>query len=79
MKNSNDETFNANIGNTVKSGDSVVFSEEFKKIINDLPEKDWLWYIRNNTFEVDKVIDNKISIKGLHLLGFRALWYFNFA
>jgi len=63
----------------VVSGDKVVFSEEFKKLINELPEQDWLWYIQNKEFEVKEVIDDKISIKGLHVLGFRTFWHFNIA
>jgi hypothetical protein len=61
------------------SGDKVVFSPEFKKIINELPEQDWLWYIQNNEFEVKEVVGWKISIKGLHVLGFIEFWHFNIA
>lgn len=61
----------------VVSGTKLRFSEEFKKLINELPEQDWLWYIQNKEFEVKEVIDGKISIKGLHCLGFRTFWHFN--
>jgi hypothetical protein len=53
------------------------FSEDFKKLINELPIQDWLWYIQNDEFEVKEVVDGKISIKGLHCLGFRTPWHFN--
>ena len=49
----------------------------YKKLINELPEQDWLWYIQNNEFEVKEVLDGKISIKGLHCLGFRTFSHFN--
>ena len=60
----------------VLAGCKVVFSEEFKKIINDLPIQDWLWYNKETVFEVKEAVDGKASIKGLHCLGFRPFNYF---
>jgi hypothetical protein len=60
----------------VVSGTKLRFSEDFKKLINELPIQDWLWYIQNDEFEVKEVVDGKISIKGLHCLGFRTPWHF---
>lgn len=61
----------------VVSGTKLRFSEDFKKYINNLPIQDWLWYIQNDEFEVKEVIEGKISIKGLHCLGFKTPWHFN--
>ena len=61
----------------VVSGTKLRFSDDFKKLINELPVQYWLWYIQNDEFEVKEVIDGKISIKGLHCLGFRTPWHFN--
>ena len=61
----------------VASGDKVVFSEEFKKEILALEIEDWLFYIKDRVFEVKEVLDGKISIKGLHCLGFRTFSHFN--
>jgi len=60
----------------VSVGDKVVFSEEFKKLINELSIQDWLWYIQNDEFEVKEVVDGGLSIKGLHCLGFRTFNHF---
>lgn len=61
----------------VVTGDKVKFSEEFKKEILALEIEDWLFYIKDQVFEVKEVIDGKISIKGLHCLGFRTFSHFN--
>lgn len=61
----------------VVKGDKVVFSEEFKKEILALEIEDWLFYIKDQVFEVKEVVDGKISIKGLHCLGFRTFSHFN--
>ncbi len=81
VENKNEESFVRHCINipltSVSPGTKLRFSENFKKLINDLPERDWLWYIQNNEFEVKEVVDGKISIKGLHSLGFRTPWHFN--
>ncbi len=61
----------------VIAGDNVVFSEEFKKEILALEIEDWLFYIKDQVFEAKEVVDGKISIKGLHCLGFRTFSHFN--
>jgi len=61
----------------VKVGSKVRFNKEFKQLIVDLPVRDWLFYIKDDEFEVKEVKEDTISINGLHVLGFRPLSIFN--
>jgi hypothetical protein len=65
------------LANVIVSGSKLVFTDEFKQKIIDHPSRDVMYYIRNDVFEVKEVKDDKVSIKGIAMLGFVPISLFN--
>ena len=77
LKNETPTDANNVLANVIVSGTKLVFTEEYKQKIIDHPLRDVMYYIRNDVFEVKEVKDDKVSIKGIAMLGFVPISLFN--
>jgi hypothetical protein len=77
LKNNTPTDANNVLANVISSGSKLVFTDEFKQKIIDHPSRDVMYYIRNDVFEVKEVKDDKVSIKGIAMLGFVPISLFN--
>ena len=76
-KHENPTDANNVLANVIVSGTKLVFTDDFKQEIIDHPARDVMFYIRNDVFEVKEVKEDKVSIKGIALLGFVPISLFN--
>ena len=50
-------------------GDTLVFTEDFKKRINDNEERDVLYYVQNDEFIVKDSKEGFVQIEGIEMWG----------